>query len=274
MPGAVAQETNGAKSGAIRITVRENGRLLVPVAVNGKKESRFLFDTGATTTVLSERLAAKAGVTARSVKRVSTFAGEVALPVGQVDTLGIGNHSVAGLEVLIGDLRRLFDLDAEIDGILGGDFLSRFNYLLDPDRGQLEIEEGGNLLSKLSGTRVACEKRGGKIHVPAAGGDVRLILDSGNPYLVVYEDAASRLQPTGDTKETRVVRSPIGSRAIRPFTIALLKIGDSRLRNVDAYLATRGPGRLEDGFLPPYLFDSIYVNNLENFLIANPQRNR
>ncbi len=274
MPGAIAQETDRAKPGVIRITVRENGRLLVPVAVNGKKKSRFLFDTGATTTVLSEKLAAKAGVTAESVKRVGTFAGEVSLPVGQVNTLGIGNHSVAGLDVLIGDLARLFNLDAEIEGIIGGDFLSRFNYLLDPRRGQLEIEEDGNLLPKLSGTRVACEKRGGKIYVPAARGDVRLILDSGNPYLVVYEDAASRLQPTWNIKEKKVVRSSIGSRAIRPFRIESLEIGDSRLRNIDAYLATRGPGRSEDGFLPLYLFDSIYVNNLENFLIANPQRKR
>jgi len=272
MPGAIAQEPSRAKPGVIGITVRENGRLLVPVAVNGKKESRFLFDTGATTTVLSERLAAKAGVTAKSVKRVGTFAGEVTLPVGQVDTLRVDNHAVGGLDVLIGDLGRLFNLDAEIEGILGQDFLSRFNYHIDPRRGQLEIEEDGNLSSKLSGTRVACEKRGGKIYVPAAGGDVRLILDSGNPYLVVYEDAASRLQPAANIKEKKVVRSPIGSRAIRPFRIESLEIGDSQVRNVDAFLATRGPGRSEDGFLPLYLFDSIYVNNLENFLIANPQR--
>ena len=45
-------------------------------------------------------------------------------------------------------------------------------------------------------------------------------------------------------------------------------------RNVEGYLATRGPGRSEDGFLPLSVFDSIYVNNLENFLIPNPQRNR
>jgi len=274
MPGVVAQETNRAKPGVIRITVRENGRLLVPVAVNGKKESRFLLDTGATTTVLSEKLARKAGVRAKSMKRVGTFAGVVFLPMGQVDTLRVGNHSVARMEVLVADVRRLFNLDAEIEGILGGDFLSRFNYLLDPRRSQLEIEEDGHLSSKLSGTRVACEKRGGKIHVPAAGGNVRLILDSGNPYLVVYEDAVKRLQPTANIKETKVARSSIGSRAIRLFRIASLEIGDSRVRNVDAYLAARGPGRLEDGFLPLHFFDSIYVNNLESFLIANPQRTR
>ncbi len=274
MPGAIAQETSKGNPNVIHITVRPNGRMLVPVAVNGKKESRFLFDTAATTTVLSERLAAKAGVSAKSVKRVGTFAGVVSLPVGQVDTLRIGNQSAAGIEVLVADLGRLFNLDPEIEGILGEDCLSRFNYLLDRSRGKLEIEEDDNLLPKLSGTRVACEKRGGKIFVPTAGGGLHLMLDSGNPYLVVYEDAASRLQPAANVDAAKVVRSSIGSRAIRPFRIESLEIGDVRLRSVDAYLATRGAGRSEDGFLPLYFFDSIYVNNLENFLIANPQRNR
>jgi predicted aspartyl protease len=252
--------------------MRENGRLLVPVAVNEKKEYRFLFDTGATTSVLSKRVAKKACVSATSVKRVGTFAGVVTVSMGRVDSLRIGTHEIPELEVLIADLGRLFNLHPEIEGILGQDVLSRFNYLLDRRRGKLEIEQDDSLLPRLSGTRVPCEMRGGKIYVPAAGADLHLILDSGNPYIVIYEDAASRLQPAANIKEAQVVESAIGSRAIRPFRVDLLEIGDSRLRNVDAYLAVRGPGRLEDGFLPLHIFDLIYVNNLENFLIANPRR--
>lgn len=88
----------------VRISVRENGRLLVPVSINGKKECRFLFDTGATISVVSERLATKMGVSVKSTVRVQTFAGAVSLAVGQVDTLQVGNHSIVGSEVLIGDL--------------------------------------------------------------------------------------------------------------------------------------------------------------------------
>jgi len=271
---AIAQETSSAPPSGIRVIVRENGRLLVPVAVNGKKESRFLFDTGATTSVLSDKLAAKAGVTPKSIKRVSTFAGVVSLPVGQVETLRIGHRSVVGIEVIVADLAGLFDLDAEIDGILGQDVLSRFNYLLDRHKGKLEIEEGGNLTSKLFGSRVACEKRGGKIYVPAAGGHVHLMLDTGNPYLVVYDDVASKLQTNAKIEGEKEVRSSIGSRKIRPFRIDSLKIGDSIKHNVEGYLATRSPGGSEDGFLPLFVFDSIYVNNQENFLIPNPKRNR
>jgi len=271
---ATDRETSSTSPSGIRVMVRENGRLLVHVSVNGKKESRFLFDTGATTSVLSEKLAAKAGVTPKRMMRVSTFAGAVSLPVGLVDAIGIGDHSVVGIEVLVADLARLFNLDPEIDGILGQDVLSQFNYLLDRRKGKLEIEEGGKLLSKLSGNRVACEKRRGKIYVPAAGGHLHLMLDSGNPYLVIYDDAVSRLQATANIKDEKEVRSSIGSRKIRPFKIDSLEIGDSIKRNVEGYLAERIPGGSEDGFLPLSIFDSIYINNQENFLIPNPERNR
>ena len=255
----------------VRISVRENGRLLVPVSINGKKECRFLFDTGATISVVSERLATKMGVSVKSTVRVQTFAGAVSLAVGQVDTLQVGNHSIVGSEVLIGDLGRLFNLDPGIEGILGQDLLSRFNYLLNRRGRKLEIEEEGNLASVVSGTRVTFEKRGGKIYVPAAGGALRLMLDSGNPYLVLYEDVAQKLNAVMvNSSGESAVGSSIGRRAIRPSRLPELEIGDSHFRNVEAYLSIRGSGRSEDGFLPLHFFDSIYINNSENFLIANP----
>jgi hypothetical protein len=225
--------------------------------------------------VVAARLARKAGVTAIRAERVQTFAGAVSISVGRVDTLRIGNQLVEGGEVLIGDLGRLFNLDPEIDGILGQDVLSRFNYLLDRRGRKLEIDEADTLTGVPSGTRVSFEKRGGKIYVPAQGGAVRLMLDSGNPYLVLYEDVATRLGlAIANSGAGSAVGSSIGQRAIRLSRLTTMEIGDSHLRNVEACLTPRGTGRSEDGFLPLHLFDSIYVNNRENFLIVNPERNR
>ncbi len=260
----------------VNITVRENGRVLIPVTVNGQKDCRFLFDTGATTTVIGHKLAARVDLGARSTEQVRTFAGKVSLSTGRVDMLGIGDYWNAGITVLIADLGRVFNLDPEIDGILGEDILSRFNYLLDRRRRKLEIEEKAGLFPSPSGRKVYFEKQGEIILVPAAGGAVRLMLDSANPYLVVYEDAASRLQtviPSNITGD-RALASSVGRRAIRPCRIPAIEIGDSRLRNIEALLAARDSGRSEDGFLPLHFFDSIYVNNVDNFLIANPRRNR
>jgi len=194
--------------------------------------------------------------------------------VGRVDTLRVGNHLIEGNEVLVGDLGRLFNLDPEIDGILGQDVLSRYNYLVDRRGRKIEIDEADSLAGALSGTRVSFEKRAGKIYLPAQGGAVRLMLDSGNPYLVLYEDAAAKLQGvTANVGLERAVGSSIGQRAVRSSRLPLLQVGDIQVRNVEVLLSPRGAKRGEDGFLPMHLFDSIYVNNRENFLIVNPERN-
>jgi predicted aspartyl protease len=183
----------------IHIQVRDSGRLLVPVGLNGQKDRMFLLDTGATTTVVSEKLARKSGLNVRGAAPVHTFAGRMPMSVGVADKLAVGKDWIAGIEVLIGDLGRLFNLNPEIEGILGQDFLSRFNYLVDRRERKLLVEENDMLASVLSGTKVSFEARGGKIYVPAEGGTIRLLLDSGNPYLVLYEDIAGGLPFMGGT---------------------------------------------------------------------------
>ena len=269
------QSPKAAASSVIRIRMRENGRMLVPVTVNGSRTYAFLLDTGAAVTMLNHRLAKKLGLAATKEEWVYTFAGRVSLSVGRVDSLRIGDFRVDGSEVLIGDLGQLFNHSPEVDGIMGQDILSRFNYLVDRRAASLEIEEGNNLAAALSGTKVHFEKRGGIIYVPAARGALRLMLDSGNPYLVIYEDAAWRSNAVLATSGGEsAVGSSLGRRTIRPTRLPTLEVGDIVLDNVQAYLATRGSGRLEDGFLPLHIFDSVYVNNLEDFLITNPRRSR
>ncbi len=269
------QSSITAAYSTIPIKVRDNGRLLVPVALNGNEDYTLLFDTGATTTVISEKVATKIGIAATRTARVQTFAGPVPLAVGRLEELSIGGHRIEGQEVLIGNLERLFRLDGDIQGILGQDVLSRFNYILDRPHRKLEIEETDHQGTAPSGTKVSFERRGGKIYVQVVAAGLRLILDSGNPYLVLYEDVARKLNPiTVDAGGSGVVSSFVGGREIEMARIPELRIGDKLFRNVQALVTARQPGRYEDGFLPLHFFDSIYINNVENFLILNPERTR
>ncbi|PYV15474.1 MAG: hypothetical protein DMG07_09655 [Acidobacteria bacterium] len=272
---AVRTEAAGAAT-VVRLDARDNGRLVVPVGLNGKGAYPFLVDTGAGTTVLGHKLAGKLGVKTVRTDRVRTFAGAVPVPVGRLDTVGIGSRWVTGVEVLCADLRRMWDLEPGIEGILGQDVLSHFNYVLDRRSRRLEIEDDGDLRAVLGGTRVPFERSLGKIYVPIADGALRLMLDSGVPYLVLYEDAASKLAITfiGAGPEA-AAESRLGARALRPARLAALEIGDLRLRNLRVHVTRRAVGeRVEDGFLPLALFDAIYVNNGASFLILNPRRGR
>jgi predicted aspartyl protease len=263
-----------AAASVVRLDARDNGRLVVSVGLNGKGTYSFLLDTGATTTVLSQKLAEKLGVASRGTARVHTFAGAVLVPVARVDTVGIGSRWIVGVDVVCADLGRMFKLEPTIEGILGQDVLSRFNYLLDRRSRKIELEENGDLGAELSGTPVPFEPRGGKIYVTATGKPIRLMLDSGIPYPVLYEDAGSKVELTMVSRgEDMAARSGIGTRKLRPARLAALDIGDARIRNLQIYVTERiAPQRPEDGILPLLLFDAIYVNNAKAFLILNPHR--
>ncbi len=83
---AVAGVACAGPAGAVtvvRLDARDNGRLVAPVGLNGKGSYRFLVDTGATTTVLSQKLVERLGVASRGMTRVHTFAGQVQVPVAR-----------------------------------------------------------------------------------------------------------------------------------------------------------------------------------------------
>src|SRR5439155_10717021 len=101
--------------------------------------------------------------------------------------------------------------------------LARFNYLLDRRGRRLEIEEDGDLGATLSGTPVPFNSRGGKIYVQTAGGALRLMLDSGIPHPMLYEDVVSKVElAVAEAGKNTKAESGIGRRALRPARLAAL----------------------------------------------------
>ena len=108
--------------------------------------------------------------------------------------LRVGAAGVQGMPVLVEDLAGLRQMDARIEGILGQDFLSHFNYLLDYRRRVLRIEAESEIEDALAGDRVAMETRGNRMIVDGEGqglrsAAVRLLLDSGASSLVLMRRA-------------------------------------------------------------------------------------
>ena len=65
----------------------------------------------------------------------------------------------------------------------------------------------------------------------------------------------------------------IGRRRFRPCRLASLQVGSTVLRNVKAVLAPLLPGEIrpQKGMLPLSVFDAVYFNNEESFVILNPR---
>ncbi len=194
----------------------------------------------------------------------------------------MGIARARGLEVGCVDLHRAYSLDPDIYGILGSDFLSRFNFLLDYRGQRVRIEQDGDLEKEVAGSPLAVEPREYRDHIHYDSGSpqqeqIHFMLDSGTPQLVVFEKpkVSSCLQVTLENRATTVA-DVLGNRSVALGRLSVFRIGGEAVRNL-AVRVTRPreiEQRWEDGLLPTNLFSGIYFNHGESYIVLNPRMPR
>ena len=112
--------------------------LFADVSINGQGPFRFVIDSGATQTVLTEKVAIRLGL-----KKVATNimyglggGGKLESPIYRADSIKIGDVTVKN--VPLGTLTNPL-LDLVLDGILGPSLLSDFVVTIDYPRSQVEL---------------------------------------------------------------------------------------------------------------------------------------
>lgn len=247
--------------------------VVVSARVNGRGPFDFVLDTGTTTTLIERGLAEQLALDPLDGVQLVTTSGSRVVPRSRLGCLSLGEIQVAHLTVLVSDLVGPRSASESIRGILGQNFLERFNYLLDYERRQIVFV--GEAPPGQAGIRLAFERNQGRILVPAqaggaAGARLRLVLDSGAGALILFE---------GPWEIERSYRNPLAMRTgsarrlRRSGWLKVLRMGDHTLRDLPVALLTdadRGEGRVEQGLLPTLLFRSVYFNNREGFVILRP----
>jgi predicted aspartyl protease len=106
-----------------------HGVIALPVKVNGRGPFTFVLDTGAGRTVLLPALAAELGIplTPLPFESASGAGGELAVSLGEVESLRIGEVEVADLPIAVLDLSGVEAKAGErLGGVIGSDVLARF----------------------------------------------------------------------------------------------------------------------------------------------------
>ena len=117
--------------GTISIPVLSVGRsAIVTVTLNQTITGNLMLDTGATHTVISQRLAGVLSLRPESRSAVQTVGGVVAVTTSRLRSLKVGEAEVSDLSIIVHDFSR----DPRIDGLLGMDFLGRYRFGLDAQR--------------------------------------------------------------------------------------------------------------------------------------------
>lgn len=110
---------------ALRIPLEiDNNIILMGVSVNGSKPLRFIFDTGATHTVIDSRRAAELGLKARGRASGTGTGGTFQVSFIRGVSLGVPGATVSNQ--LIASMPLPTPPGFEFDGIIGHDFINQF----------------------------------------------------------------------------------------------------------------------------------------------------
>jgi hypothetical protein len=238
----------------VKLEVREGCPVVDGVYVNGHGPYRFLLDTGTQLNHLDPKLAKSIGLKATlRVDVISAFAVAQA-PAAEGIEIALESVRAGGQRMVFSDLETVHRLGFDIKGVLGQEFLSRFDYLLDLRAKLLEFRKQDH-----AGTRAEFQTIHGQQAVSTSLG--WLLLDSGTAWVVLFGiEAAPRtsdiLTLAGSSKAGIVPHKPL--------------IIEGRIIRYGELVAVHGDKETGvAGLLPVSLFKSVYVCNSEGYVVLD-----
>jgi hypothetical protein len=222
------------------------------VYINGQGPLRFLLDTGAATNQFDAALARKLGLEASFQVELATVGGTTRVQGGRVAQVKLGTAEASSQEFLFTTLDAIHTLSASVEGVLGEEFLSRFDYLLDFRNHRLAFG-----VQAPDGAHTSFRMIEGIPAIQTSEGE--LILDSGTDTTVLCRASSAG---TGLQIRTASGFSGVSTGNIR------LRIGEREIHPSQTAFAPRA-AIAADGLLPASLFHAVFVSNSGRYSILD-----
>jgi hypothetical protein len=222
------------------------------VFINGNGPYRFLLDTGAQSNQIDAVLAGKIGLTPAFRVDLETAAGAIRVAGARVDDIALGSARVGNQEFLFTTLEGIHAISRDIQGVLGQEFLSRFDYRLDLHARTLDFDAPSP-----SGDRIPTERVSGRPTIVTNLG--RLVLDSGSDTLVLFHSIGKGPASAG-------IRTASGFAAAVSTPGLRLRIGGRDYEPGQVAIISR-PEAAEDGLMPLSLFKAVHISNSQSYIV-------
>jgi predicted aspartyl protease len=219
--------------------------ILVDGRIGSLSQLKFVLDTGATHTVIAERIRDKLSLPRHQEQiKVTNFDREVDLPWTSLPELQLGPLVEKDIRVLVADLGQFSELAEGVDAIIGLDVLRSSQSMI--------IDYLRNLVTfKFSDCR-RVDRRfpvALTVRVPTEGQSVRLIVDTGLEGFVLYQDRIGNRLP--QLKLRGNLEASAGRLKGQAATLSGLELGGDRDESA-VLLLRRAPSSLPadiDGYL-------------------------
>ncbi len=262
--------------------------IVVRVRINRTGPYDFLLDTGSQITTIDPVLASDLHLRIEGTTGVSGVATQSRSAFAFLDLIEVGSHSVPQSLAVIQDIADLKAADPRIRGILGENFLSHFDLLIDNRRQILCLDESKTLAQAVKGEHIPLEQPHGPrddlpftrpmiVSVRLTTADVApvlLRLDSGSNSALLYA-AQPRLLRANVSRAAvlkRVVNGVEQGFAVLPAQDIL--VGACPVRQMSFVIPMNGvgsgPSPREDGLLPTNAFERVFISYSKNYAALDP----
>jgi predicted aspartyl protease len=274
----ILQAASAPASPPVRFSLIEGHWIVIPVSIKGSGPYDFLLDTGSNKSILDPLLIGELGGKVIGRTRLVTAAGSSLVSSYRLEDFQLGPQRVEHLDVLahpVPDSKGL-----QIRGIIGQDFLGRFNFVLDYKSRTITFEEEREFQQTLNGGvhNLLDSAQRKLVQIPPQSGESRpslFVLDSGAEGIVLFGDDFRGLGfDLNSASNVDQVQTVVGRGFVSRGQFRSFKVGDTTLMNLPVRLAQieEPPKvRAENGLLPTAYFQSIYFNNVMRFVAFNPR---
>jgi len=155
IPGSLIAQTGcPANVKAIPFHKINQHQMVVNVSINRTGPYDFLLDTGTQMTVVDLSLAANLHLQTTGNANVAGASFQGSAMYARLDRLEVGDHVAVNQGVVVYNMKNLQDAGFALRGLLGEDFLSRYDVLIDKEHNVLCIDDTGAMLGGLKAEAV------------------------------------------------------------------------------------------------------------------------
>ena len=271
---------------SLRFRLVRRSQIVVPVKIDHAGPYEFLVDTGAQVTIVDPALAAELHLKTQGTVEIVGVGSRSAGSFAKLDSLEAGSQTVGKHLVVVKALAHFQSSGLHIRGILGEDFLARFDVLIDNAHNVLCLDNKKGLQAAMKGKHIALVTP-----APTAGGAAPLtkfpilaarLSDGIRPLLLKLDSGADEplLYNPFDYLPTRQRESVLlQGRGVDgvPRTFTALPAQDVHIGSVELHrvsfitlAGSRHDTKQFDGLLTTGLFRQVFISYTDRFAVLEP----
>lgn len=272
----------------IRYHSLSNSQIGVPVMINESGPFEFILDTGALITILEPSLAAELHLASAGHAGLVSDVRRAVVDMVRLETVETGGHSIQQPLAVVQSLVQIQAANPRVRGILGENFLSRFDLLIDHAHNILCLDPSGQMQNGLRGEHIPLVVNAGPtpdsplpqplLVAVLLGENSRkaiLRLDSGANVPQLY---VNTLDTAPWMQRKNALRGQVTGTAAEYFALTPFQnihIGEQVLRDIVFAMPLKTKNNVhfdgEDGLLPTVLFKRVFISHTDRFVILNPR---